>query len=184
LILSVAYPEDYPDVSPRLDLSAPPNAPKHPHLDIQDDKTALLNSLTATIEENLGMPMIFTLVTTLKDEAELLISTRQQAVQAQKDQQAAEAEAEENRKFEGTKVTRETYLEWSNRFKAEMAELKRQAEELKEAEDKKKRGPKEEKKLTGRELWESGIATKAFVDEEDEGADILDGVKKLKVVDA
>ncbi|KAG9598743.1 hypothetical protein KCV04_g19785, partial [Aureobasidium melanogenum] len=53
LILSVSYPEDYPDVAPRLDLSAPPNAPKHKYLDIQEDKARLLDGLTATIEENL-----------------------------------------------------------------------------------------------------------------------------------
>ncbi|CAD0113417.1 unnamed protein product [Aureobasidium uvarum] len=181
LILSVSYPEDYPDVAPRLDLSAPPNAPKHTHLDIQEDKTRLLDGLTATIEENLGMAMVFTLVTTLKDEAELLIQERQQAVQAEKDLEAAEAEAEENRKFEGTKVTRETYLEWSNRFKEEMAEAKKRAEEQREAEEKKKRGGKEEKKMTGRELWESGVATRAFVDEDDDGADALEAMKKLKV---
>ncbi|KAI4717482.1 RWD-domain-containing protein [Aureobasidium sp. EXF-10727] len=181
LILSVSYPEDYPDVAPRLDLSAPPNAPKHKHLDIQEDKTRLLDGLTATIEENLGMAMVFTLVTTLKDEAELLIQERQQAVQAERDMQAAEAEAEENRKFEGTKVTRETYLEWSNRFKEEMAEAKKRAEEQREAEEKKKRGGKEEKKMTGRELWESGVATRAFVDEDDDGADALEAMKKLKV---
>jgi hypothetical protein len=127
------------------------------------------------------MAMVFTLVTTLKDEAELLIAERQKAVQAEKDMQAAEAEAEENRKFEGTKVTIETYLEWSRRFKEEMAEEKRKAEEQREAEEKKKKGAKEEKKMTGRELWESGIATRAFVDEDDDGADILEAVKKLKV---
>jgi len=181
LILSVSYPEDYPDVAPRLDLSAPPNAPKHKHLDIQDDKTKLLDGLTETIEENLGMAMIFTLVTTLKDEAELLIAERQQAVQAAKDMEAAEAEAEENRKFEGTKVTIETYLDWSRRFKEEMAEAKKKAEEQREAEEKKKKGGKEEKKMTGRELWESGIATRAFVDEDDDGADALEAMKKLKV---
>ncbi|KAH0287944.1 RWD repeat domain-containing protein [Aureobasidium namibiae CBS 147.97] len=181
LILSVSYPEDYPDVAPRLDLSAPPNAPKHKHLDIQDDKTKLLDGLTETIEENLGMAMIFTLVTTLKDEAESLILQRQQAVQAEKDAAIAEAEAEENRKFEGTKVTIETYLDWSRRFKEEMAEAKKKAEEQREAEEKKKKGAKEEKKMTGRELWESGIATRAFVDEDDDGADALEAMKKLKV---
>ena len=88
------------------------------------------------------MAMVFTLVTTIKDEAELLIAERQQAVQAAKDMEAAEAEAEENRKFEGTKVTRETYLDWSRRFKEEMADIKKKAEEQREAEEKKKRGGK------------------------------------------
>ena len=126
------------------------------------------------------MAMIFTVVTTLKDEAELLIAERQQAIQAIKDQEAAAAEAEENRKFEGTKVTREVYLDWSNRFKQEMAEAKKRAEELRELEEKKKRGPKEEKKMTGRELWEKGIATRNFEDE-DEGVDVMEGVRKLKI---
>lgn len=181
LILSVSYPEDYPDVAPRLDLSAPPNAPKHKHLDIQEDKASLLDGLSETIDENLGMAMIFTLITTLKDTAESLILTRQNAVQAAKDAAIAEAEAEENRKFEGTKVTIETYLDWSRRFKEEMAEAKKREAEQREAEEKKKKGAKEERKMTGRELWESGVATRAFVDEDDDGADALEAMKKLKV---
>ncbi|KAJ9627981.1 Protein gir2 [Taxawa tesnikishii (nom. ined.)] len=182
ILLQVAYPEAYPDEAPRLDLSYPPNAPKYKHLDIQEDKTRLLDGLSDTIEENLGMAMIFTLVTTLKDEAELLISERQKAIQALRDFEAAQAEAEENRKFEGTKVTRETFLEWSSRFKKEMEEekLRRQAEI--EAEEKKKKGAKEEKKLTGKELWERGLAGK--VDEEDEGPDPLESMEKLKVAAA
>ncbi|KAG9665928.1 hypothetical protein KCU60_g23093, partial [Aureobasidium melanogenum] len=72
-------------------------------------------------------------------------------------------------------------LEWSRKFKEEMAEAKKKAEEQREAEEKKKRGGKEEKKMTGRELWESGIATRAFVDEDDDGADALEAMKKLKV---
>jgi len=127
------------------------------------------------------MAMVFTLVTTLKEAAELLIGERQAAIDAQKAMVAAEAEAEENRKFEGTKVTRETFLEWSARFKAELAEAKKRAEEQKEADDKKKRGPKEEKKMTGKELWVKGLAGKVVEDEEDDGIDPLEEMKSLKV---
>ncbi|KAM5442122.1 Protein gir2 [Microsporum ferrugineum] len=105
LILQVTYPEDYPDVAPRLELSAPPNAPKYPHLDIQEDRDRLLESLQSTIEENLGIAMVFSLVDSLKEGAELLISERQAAIQALKDIEAAKAEEEENRKFQGTRVT-------------------------------------------------------------------------------
>ncbi|KAL1306870.1 hypothetical protein AAFC00_005520 [Neodothiora populina] len=181
ILLQVQYPENYPDEAPRLDISYPPNAPKYPHLDIQQDKARLLEVLEPTIEENLGMAMVFTLVTTLKDAAELLISERQKAVEAIHEMEAAAAEAEENRKFEGTKVTPETYLAWSAKFKEEMAELKRKAEEQRELEEKKKRGPKEEKKMTGRELWVKGIATRMADEEEDDGVDFLEGVKSLKV---
>lgn len=176
------YPENYPDEAPRLDISNPPNAPKYRHLDVQQDKATLLSGLEPTIEENLGMAMVFSLVTTLKDAAEMLIAERQKAIEAQRQMAAAEAEAEENRKFEGTKVTRDTFLEWSAQFKAEMAEGKRKAEELKEAEEKKKRGPKEEKKMTGKELWVKGLAGKVMDDDDDdEGVDPLEGMKTLKV---
>jgi len=59
------------------------------------------------------MAMIFTLVMALKDSAETLISERAQAAQDIKDREKANAEEEENRKFAGTAVTRERFLEWS-----------------------------------------------------------------------
>ncbi|KAF1364880.1 RWD-domain-containing protein, partial [Lizonia empirigonia] len=167
IILNVQYPPAYPDEAPRLDITQPPNAPKHPYLDIQDDKQRLLDSLSETIEENLGMAMVFTLVTVLKDSAELLISERQNAKQALADMEAAKIEEEENRKFQGEAVTRESFLRWREEFRKEMEEKKKQAEEEKEAEDKKKRIVKEERKLTGKELWQQGLAKQG--DEEDEG---------------
>ncbi|PGH01741.1 hypothetical protein GX51_05057 [Blastomyces parvus] len=167
LILQVSYPPQYPDVAPDLDLSAPPNAPKHPHFDIQEDRARLLESLQSTIEENMGMAMIFTLVDMLKEGAELLISERQAAIQALKEMESAKAEEEENRKFHGTVVTRESFLEWRDRFREEMEELERRKQEEKEADEKKKRvAGKEEKKLTGRELWERGLAGKVDYDED------------------
>ena len=181
IILNVRYPEAYPDEAPYLDITQPPNAAKNPSLDVQEDKARLLNALQPTIEENMGMAMVFTLVSTLKDAAELLISERQQAVQVQKDFEAAKAEEEENRKFEGEKVTRETFLAWREGFQRETAEEKvKKAVEL-EAEEKKKRGGRvEEKKLSGRQLWEQGLATKT-ADEDEEGEDAVDSMRELKV---
>ncbi len=178
IILNVQYPPDYPDEAPRLDITQPPNAPKHPQLDIQDDKSRLLDSLKDTIEENLGMAMVFTLVTVLKDSAELLITERQNAKQALADIEAAKAEEEENKKFQGEAVTRETFLAWRDRFKKEMEEEAKRKEEEKELEDKKKRIVKEEKRLTGRELWERGMVGK--VDEDDDEGEEVD-VSKLKL---
>ncbi|RMX76436.1 hypothetical protein D0869_10723 [Hortaea werneckii] len=184
LILTVRYPEAYPDVAPELDITQPHNAPKHPHLNLQEDKARLLEALQPTIEESLGMAMVFTLVSTLKDSAELLISERQQAIQAEKDMEAAKAEEEENKKFEGQKVTRETFLAWREGFQKEMAERAKRRKEEQEAEDKKKRGYKpEEKKMTGKQLWESGVVTRnAFEDdEEEEGDDVMEGMRNVKV---
>lgn len=175
----MSYPEDYPDEAPRLDISAPPNAPKHKYLDVAEDKSRLLEALTPTIEENLGMAMVFTLVSTLKDSAELLITERMQAAEAQREMEIREAEEKENEKFHGTQVTRETFLEWRARFIKEMEEAEQRAQEEKEAEEKKKRGPKEEKRMTGRELWVKGLVGK--VDEEYDEGDVAEGVEKMKI---
>ncbi|KAK5164817.1 Protein gir2 [Saxophila tyrrhenica] len=172
---------NYPDEAPSLDVTAPPNALKHQHLDVQEDKARLLDSLQPTIEENMGIAMVFSLVSTLKDSAELLIAERQQAVQAQKEFESRQAEAEENRKFEGQKVTAESFLAWREKFRQDMEEEKaRRAAEV-EAEERKKRGGKpEEKKLTGKQLWQQGLAGNA-IDDDDEGEDAMEGMKELKV---
>ncbi|KAK2880693.1 hypothetical protein FQN49_000462 [Arthroderma sp. PD_2] len=171
LVLQVTYPEDYPDVAPRLELSAPPNAPKHPNFDIREDRERLLESLESTIEENLGIAMIFSLVDSLKEGAELLISERQAAIQALKDIEAAKADEEENKKFQGTRVTRQSFLEWREKFRAEMKEIEDRRQEEKEAEEKKKKGSnKEPKKLTGRQLWEKGLAGKGDYEDDMENS--------------
>ena len=126
------------------------------------------------------MAMVFTLVTTLKDAAEMLIQDRQQAAEEVKAIEKRKQEEVENRKFHGTAVTRESFLEWRAKFKKEMEEKQRMRKEEEEAEDKKKRVRVEERKMTGRQLWEKGLVGR--VEEEDlEGEDALDAVAGLKV---
>ncbi|KAJ9323841.1 hypothetical protein DTO027B5_7644 [Paecilomyces variotii] len=181
LFLQVSYPEEYPDVAPDLEISAPPNASKHPLLDLQEDRARLLETLQPTIEENLGMAMVFTLVSALKESAEQLMAERANAVQAKREMEIAQAEEEENRKFQGTLVTRERFLEWKEKFIKEMEEEEQRKLEEKEAEEKKKKpSAREEKKLTGRQLWETGLAGKGDYDEEDE-EDIPAAMEKMKV---
>jgi hypothetical protein len=137
-----------------------------------------LASLTETIEENLGMAMIFTLVTVIKDSAELIITERQNAKQALADIEAAKLEEEENKKFQGDAVNRDTFIAWRERYMKEQEDEERRQVEEKEAEDKKSRAKKEEKKMTGRELWEKGLVGK--VDEDEEEEDSVD-IEKLKI---
>lgn len=169
-------------MAPELEISAPPNAPRHPRLDIQEDRGLLLEALQPTIEENMGMAMVFTLVSALKELAEQLMAERVNAVHALKEVEAAKAEEEENRKFQGTAVTPESFLEWRDKFMKEIEEKERKEREEEEASDKKltKKAPaKEEKKLTGRQLWERGLAGKADFDEDYE--DAMPPVEKMKI---
>ena len=179
--LNVTYPEAYPDVSPHLDISSPPDATKHPHLNIAADKFQLLDAIKPTVEDNLGMAMVFTLVTTLKDAAEVLISDRIRQVEEVREIEVRRKEEEENRRFHGTVVNRERFLAWREQFRAEMEERERRAREEDEAEDKRKtRGKVEEKKLTGRQLWEKGLVGKTDEDDVD-GEDAVGAFEKLSV---
>ena len=178
-LLQVKYPEAYPDVAPQLDLLAPANAQPHPKFNISEDRDQLLASLEETIQESLGMAMIFTLISAVKESAEALVQERKDIILREQEERAQEAEREENEKFHGTAVTKETFLKWREEFRKEMEEAEQREEEERLAELKKAK-VKEPVKLTGKQLWERGLAGKG--DEGDEDDDVpVEGVEKLKV---
>lgn len=165
---------------PHLEIQAIPNAPSHEYFSVAEDREKLLAGLDETIQENVGMAMIFTIVSTLKEAAEQLIQDRKDVVAKAQEEQKLAAEREENKKFEGTRVTPQTFLKWREDFLKEMAEKRAREEEERLAELKKAK-VKEPVKLTGRQLWERGLAGNGeYEEEEDDGAPV-DGVQKLKV---
>lgn len=180
MVLTVRYPEDYPDKPPSLELAPAPNAPPHEFINIAEDRLQLLEGVQETIEENLGMAMIFTVVSTLKDAAEQLAVERRDAAIKVQEEAAQAAEREENKKFQGTPVNRETFLKWRNDFMQELEEQRIREEDEKAAEMKKAR-IKEPVKLTGKQLWERGLAKGG--DEDLEGDDDMpvEEVQKLTV---
>lgn len=178
MVLHVRYPDDYPDEPPHLDLLPPQNGSIHQYFSVSSDKDGLLSGLEETIQENLGMAMVFTLVTTIKENAEQLIIDRRGDADKHREEIALAAEREENKKFHGTQVNPETFLKWREGFLLEMEEEERKAEEDRLA-DLKKSKVKEEKKLTGKQLWEQGLVGKVDDDEDDGG--LADGVDGLKV---
>ena len=123
--------------------------------------------------------MIFTLVSALKDNIEQLVLERKTAIQAAKDVEAQKAEEVENAKFHGEAVTKESFLKWRERFRAEMEEKRAEEDRGRELELGKKKVVKVEERLTGRQLWERGMVGK--VEEEDMGE--VDALEKLKVTD-
>lgn len=182
MFLHVRYPEAYPDEPPILDIQAPPNtvASERIPFSVAEDKAQLLEALDVTIQENLGMAMVFTLVTALKDAAEQLVADREAEREKAHEEAILAAEREENKKFQGTAVTRETFLRWRESFLREMEEKRVQEEEEKLAELKKAR-VKEPVKLTGKQLWERGLAGKGDADEGDDEDGISHAVENLKV---
>ncbi|KAJ2896629.1 hypothetical protein MKZ38_005387 [Zalerion maritima] len=177
MLLKVRYPDTYPDAAPDLSLSSPSDVQPHPHFNLAEDKKELLEGLETTIEENMGMAMVFSLVSALKEEAEALAQSRKDAALRVHEEQLLEAERQENEKFHGQQVTRESFLKWREGFLMEMEEKRTKEEEGKAAEMKKK-NIKEPTKLTGRQLWERGLA-KGEVGDDDDAA--TEGVENLKV---
>ncbi|KAI0398607.1 RWD-domain-containing protein [Xylariaceae sp. FL0594] len=180
LILHVRYPDDYPDVAPILDISAPANTPPHPLLSVSADKEQLLKGLEDAVQENLGMAMVFTLVTTLTELAEGLMAERLLAAEREREERLLAAEREENKKFHGTPVTPETFLRWREGFMREMEENRLREEEERLAELKKAK-VKEPPRLTGRQIWERGLAGKVEDEEDDAAATATEQVEKLKI---
>ena len=185
-LLQVRYPDDYPDKAPHLDILAPPNAAPHEFFSVGDDRDALLSGLASTVEENLGMAMVFALVSTLKEAAEQLVLDRLAVREKKHEEAVLAAERAENAKFHGEPVTRESFLRWRDGFLREMEELRRREEDERAAEAKKSK-TKDPGRLSGRQLWEGGLAGKdgedVEEDDDEDGADEVpvEGVQKLKV---
>ncbi|KAH7022718.1 RWD domain-containing protein [Ilyonectria destructans] len=177
MLLQVRYPPEYPEKAPHLDVLAPPNAVPHEFFNVADDREQLLSTLDETIEENLGMAMIFTIVSMLKESAEQLVQDRKDVITRAQEEVRAAAEVEENKKFHGTAVTPESFLKWRESFLKEMEEVRQREEDERLAEMKKAK-VKEPTRLSGRQLWEGGMVGK--VEEEDDDVPI-EAIEKLKV---
>lgn len=174
----MTYPEAYPSTAPTLDLTSPPNSPKHALFDLSSSKPTLLSLLPPLIHDSLGTAMIFTLIQAVKEGAEALVAERIAAAERVVDDRRREEEAAEEAKFMGEKVTRERFAEWRERFRAVMKEEEEERKRIREEKDGGGAGGKKGggggggggagEKMTGRELWEKGLVGKG---EEDLGED-------------
>jgi len=103
-------------------------------------------------------------------------------VRQEREQKILEAEREENKKFHGTQVTPETFMNWRASFKKEMEEARLREEEAEEAAEKKRsRGKEMTVQLTGKQLWERGMAGKIEDDYEDDDEVPVQEVEKLTI---
>jgi hypothetical protein len=190
LLLDVRYPAEYPEVVPELDIIIPEEEEEEISDDESDDEneneTKLMLNLSETIEFEsqdinqlvsklieeadlqVGMPSVFALATQLKDEAEFLFQNKLEQTQKKYDADSLAKEMEEQKKFHGTKVTKDSWNEWRTKFREEMKVAEKDLENF----NKMHNG-----KLSGKEIFEKGLAG----DDEDILNDITDNVKNVTV---
>ncbi|XP_013592761.1 PREDICTED: RWD domain-containing protein 1 isoform X2 [Brassica oleracea var. oleracea] len=157
-------PENYPDEVPLLDVKSIRGI----HV---SDLTILKEKLEQEAAENLGMAMMYTLVSSAKDWLS------EHYGQDDGDDYAEEETAKEDEVIipHGEPVTLETFVAWRERYEAELA-----LERAKLMPESALTAPKE-KKLTGRQWFESGKARGTVVaahqeseEEDDEDIDFED----------
>ena len=201
--LHVILPPTYPEVLPDLSLSLTPDSPRSAIT--KDQFPGIVGKLNTTAEENLGIAMIFTLVSILKETLEeLLISTETKEKEAkriaeEREKQRLRDEVEQQiRNIRRTPVTYELFLEWKSRFDAWKVEQKKRGVDVENVRGRnREKERREENRLTGREVF---VKMKAELEEgfeedeedglmerprdEDEGIGAVVGeLKELKVED-
>jgi len=132
VLFKFTFTEKYPSEEPLLEVEESENIDDE-HLD------ELVAHLKEQLTENLGMPVVFTIVTAaiewLNDKNDQIKADIDAAAKKKRDLE----EEEERKKLEGTKVTIESFLSWKAEFDEER--LGKKADVIKGS------------KLTGRELF-------------------------------
>ncbi|CDR46147.1 CYFA0S22e00562g1_1 [Cyberlindnera fabianii] len=188
-LLSVEYPDTYPEVVPILSVSFSVEDAEDEEEEYEDsdeeeevdtssrpvviqeivefdknDINEFEQKLNEEAEEQLGIPSIFALASSLKDMAEQKFESKVEQMQRVHDEQLLAKEREEMKKFHGTKVTPESFGQWRLKFRKEMG-IDERLEQRKQAYH---RG-----KMTGKEIFEKGLAG------DDDIEELSVGVKEL-----
>jgi len=137
--LIIGYTATYPDDQPVMEIIPIENIE-------EEDLEELRTELVAQCEENLGMVMVFTLVSHSLEWLNTHIENIYQSAKDEEERKKKALEEAEQKRFEGTRVTMESFLSWKSKFDEEM-KTKAQIEKEKE----------KNKKPTGRELFTTDI---------------------------
>jgi len=134
--LKFSYTAKYPEEAPEVEICDSENFE-------EEDEPLLKEHIIQQAQENLGTVMIFTLVSSAQE----WLNTKWDEIRKRREEYAIlkekEAEEAERKRFEGTRVTVESFLAWKTRFDVELLGAKK----IQDRED------KETRKLTGRELF-------------------------------
>ncbi|KAM6935955.1 RWD domain-containing protein 1 [Lycodopsis pacificus] len=138
--LKFTYVEKYPDEPPLWEIHSQENLEDN---DVED----ILTLLQQQAEENMGMVMIFTLVTAVQEKLNEIVDMMKNRREEEKQRREAELEEAEKVLFQGTVVTIENFLTWKAKFELEMFEQRSKIQKEEE------QGGK--LKLTGKQLFET-----------------------------
>lgn len=133
------------------------NLPDQIHFEEYAD--TLVSQLEQQADEDMliGMQMCFALVSWIKESAERWFQESLSKLEREHERKLLEREKEEQKKFQGTKVTRESYLRWREQFRKEMGLDER---------DSARRLAAHNGKLSGRQIFEQGLDGSEDVDED------------------
>jgi len=173
LLLKVHYPPEYPDVIPELAFEVIDG-----ELSPAEEED-LFRGLRQLGEESLGMAMVFTLVSHLREALAAVVAARlERKKKEERDRAIAEEEAETAR-TRGTPVTVASFMEWRKEFNKKM-KIKAAQEEEERTRGMNPKEKEEYKKMktkpSGRQLFERdrNLATSdvTLVDEDAVAVDV------------
>ncbi|WKX90142.1 hypothetical protein Q1695_009186 [Nippostrongylus brasiliensis] len=137
--LVLELPEQYPDVIPRISLEGIED------LFSSDRIKKAVEVLEQEASNNIGMVMVFSIVSALQDEIGNLLNEKKMEAEKQVEEEKEKAEAIARKKFEGTVVTPDSFRAWKEKFDKERKALVEKKEREREA--------ALAGKLTGRQLF-------------------------------
>jgi len=112
VLLKFTFTPKYPEEAPLVDFEEVDNLE-------DEDVESMQNHIQEQIQENIGMPMVFTIVSASIE----WLGERHDAIREEKEEAARRKkeadEEEERKKLEGTKVTIESFLAWKKAFDEE-----------------------------------------------------------------
>lgn len=134
-MLVFSYTEKYPDTAPLVEIEDPEN--------FRDGyEGGLLEHIQETIQENLGIEMIFSLVSSAQEWLNCKYDELKNEAENEKLEAKRRLDEEERKKFEGTRVTVESFMAWKIAFERDMGITEKKEKLLGQT-----------PKLTGKELF-------------------------------
>ncbi|EHB09226.1 RWD domain-containing protein 1 [Heterocephalus glaber] len=115
--LEFTYSEKHPDEAPLYEIFSQENLE-------DNDVIEILKLLALQAEENLGMVMIFTLVTAVQEKLNEIVDQIKTRREEEKKLKEKEEEEAEKQLFHSAPVTIENFLRWKAKFDAELLEIR------------------------------------------------------------